>query len=114
MRDEGVNKFESAPEHIPTREEVFLIMRELIGKEFKIEEELSDEQGLYLLVARVQGETEGDIIEYSYMRKGIRTQNSSAVTEIYVAIFDNGTPVTGGGSAARYSDGQWTIFKFKK
>ncbi len=106
--EQGKNLLEVAPEHIPTPEEVNLVFRELIGKEYREVRKREDEQGLYLLEVEVAGEAEGEITEYAYMRKGRYAEGQISATEIHVTYYKDGKPVSGT-SAARYVDGEWRI-----
>ena len=95
-------------EHIPTPEEVHFVFIELIGKEYKEVRKCEDEKGLYLLEVEIAGESEGEIIEYAYMRKGRYKEGQISATEIHITYYKNGAPINGT-SAARYIDGKWKI-----
>jgi hypothetical protein len=96
------------PEHIPTPEEVTSVFRELARKEYRETRRREDEKGLYLLEVEVPGETEGEVVEYAYMRKGRYAEGQISATEIHVAYYKDGEPVNGT-TAAKYVDGAWKI-----
>ena len=78
----------------------------------RIERELSDEQGLYLLEVRTEGREKGEIAEYQYMRKGRYPNNNASIdTSIYLSYFDGETPVPGGSKVATFrpETGNWEI-----
>lgn len=99
---------ESEHEDIPTPEEVHSVFRELIGKEYSEKRKLEDEKGLYILEVEATGNSEGEVNQYAYMRKGHYPEGGITVTEIHVTYYVNGAPVSGT-SAARYVDGEWKI-----
>ncbi|OHA17826.1 MAG: hypothetical protein A2836_03160 [Candidatus Taylorbacteria bacterium RIFCSPHIGHO2_01_FULL_45_63] len=71
--------------------------------------ELSDEQGLYLLEAKVEGENSGETTQYEYMRKGrFPNHNEASETAIYKVYYENEIPV-GGDKVAVYKSetGEW-------
>ena len=104
---------EKSPERIPSKEEVLEVISRHIKRdisraenvaEMKLTNELSDEQGLYLLEAKVEvvGKS-GEFIEYLYMRKGVFLEhNSSLETTINVMYYKDEIPVSG-----------WNIAEFK-
>lgn len=96
------------PEHIPSPEEIHSVFRELARKEYKETRTREDEKGLYLLEVEVAGETDGEVTEYAYMRKGRYPEGQISATEIHVTYYKDGEPISGT-SAARYIDGQWKI-----
>jgi hypothetical protein len=106
------NPFETAPEFIPTKEEVLgVIKRHAENASFV--RELSDSSGLYLLEAKAGGERSGEFIEYLYLRKGeFPNQNATAATHINVVYYEDGVPV-GGSNISNYNEqtGQWEDVK---
>lgn len=96
-------------ERVLSREEVL----EAIGQhveDYAIERELSDEEGVYLLEARVAGEKPGEVTEYRYHREG--ASGRSLQTVIYVTYYENDIPV-GGTTVANYNKktGVWEPVK---
>ena len=55
-----------------------------MGKEYREARKREDEKGLYLLEVEVAGESEGQITEYAYMRKGRYPEGQISATEIHV------------------------------
>ncbi len=103
------NPIEGNREHIPTLEEVISVFREILkGKDFKLTRKLEDSKGLYVLEIKTKGEKDGEVDEYSYMRKGKYKEGESSMTEIYMAKYYNSIAITGE-SAARYIDEKWKI-----
>ena len=75
--------------------------------------ELSDEQGLYLLEVKIEGENPGETIQYEYMRKGrFPDGNQSSGTVIHKVYYENGIPI-GGHDVANYDSetGEWKRVK---
>jgi hypothetical protein len=103
---------EKGPERIPNKEEVM----EVIGRHAEgasIVRELSDEQGLYLLEAKVESKEPGETIQYEYMRKGeFADGNKSASSVIHIVYYMDGIPA-GGHSVAEYNPvaGEWEEVK---
>ncbi len=86
---------ETAPERIPSRQEVMDIIS-FFAEGGTVVRELSDEQGLYLLEVKVEGENPGETIQYEYMRKGkFPNHNQTLETTIHRVCYENGTPVGG-------------------
>ncbi|MFZ4648736.1 MAG: hypothetical protein ACOYMB_03855 [Patescibacteria group bacterium] len=106
--ENGSNLFEKKPEHIPSLEDVQSVFNELTNKEYKEIRRREDAEGLYFLEINVQGESEEEVIEYSYMRKGSYPECKSLATEIFVTYYDGGMPISGT-SAARCVDGVWKV-----
>lgn len=104
-----MNPFESEPEHIPTPEEVRSVFSELIGKRYSEKRKLEDEKGLYIFEVEAMGNSEGEVSEYAYMRKGRYPEDGILATEIHVTYYVNGAPISGT-LAARYIEGKWKIF----
>lgn len=100
--------FESGPEHIPTSEEVMGIIARFAEKATLVRE-LSDEQGLYLLEAKIEDDTPGEVTQYEYMRKGqFPNNNSSAETVIHIVYYQDGVPCGGHDVASFNSEtGMW-------
>jgi len=102
------NQFERGPEKIPTKAEVM----EVIGRYAEnatLVRELSDEKGLYLFEARVEGEKSGEAVQYEYMRKGtFPNGNASLSPGIYRVDYEGGDAV-GGTNVAAFDEqtGQW-------
>ena len=106
---------EKSPERIQSKEEVLEVISRHIKRdisraenvaEMKLTNELSDEQGLYLLEAKVEvvGKS-GEFIEYLYMRKGVFLEhNSSLETTINVMYYKDEIPVSGWNIAEFNSD----------
>ena len=69
------NAPERGPEQIPIREEVLSVIAAHIegAREVSVIQELSNEQGLYFLEARVGVESKSDETRYEYIRKGSYT-----------------------------------------
>lgn len=108
MSSEQIKFSEFSKEQIPTPEEINSVFTELIHKEFTETRKCQDEKGLYLLEVTIPGESEGEIIEYAYMRKGRYPEGQSSENEIHVTYYKNGFPVSGT-SAARLINGKWEI-----
>ena len=71
--------------------------------------ELSDEQGLYLLDVKIEGEKPGETTQYEYMRKGrFLNQNQASETAIHKVYYEDEMPV-GGEKVAVYKSesGEW-------
>ena len=98
------NYIEKGQERIPSREEVLeIIFRH--AENAVLVQELSDDQGLYLLEAKVEVGKPGEFIEYLYMRKGdFPNKNSSSETTIFMMYYKNGEYVTGWNIAEYKSD----------
>lgn len=108
MIENNSNIFERKPEHIPTPEEVCLVFKELTDKEYKEVRRCEDEKGLYLLEVAIPGDSENEVTEYLYMRKGRYKECQSSTTEIRVTYYENNIPISGT-SAARYVEENWKI-----
>ena len=108
MKESEANFFEKKQEHIPTFEELNLVFKELTEKEYKEVRKCEDEKGVYLLEITVPGDLEGEIIEYTYMRRGRYQEGESSATEIFVTYYKDEIPISGT-SAARYSEENWRI-----
>jgi 3-mercaptopyruvate sulfurtransferase SseA len=115
--NEGFPGFERKLEHIPILEEVRSVFMELVNKreyeearriEYKEVCKKEDQEGLYLLEARVPGDLPGEETEYSYMRKGHYPEGETSATEIHIVYYVYDFPV-GGTEAARYIEGRWEI-----
>ena len=83
-------------------------LRELIGKEYSEKIRLEDEKGLYILEVEVLGDSQGEVNEYAYMRKGSYSEGAITVTEIHVTYYVDGSLISGT-SVARYIEGKWKV-----
>ena len=102
------NSFERKQERILTREEVIEVISRYV-ENFTLVRELTDEQGLYLLEAQIDGKEKRETIQYMYMRKGrFPNHNETAETAINVVYYQDGIPV-GGDNVAVFNDetGEW-------
>jgi hypothetical protein len=99
---------EKGPEKIPTRDEVLEVISS-IAESAEIVRELSDEQGLYLLEAKIECDTPGETTQYEYIRKGRYPDgNQSAATVIHIVYYENEMPVGGHNVADyNYNTGKW-------
>lgn len=106
------NSFESGPERIPSSEEVMGVINGL-AENARFVRELLDEQGLYLLEAKIEGDTPGEVTQYEYMRKGqFPDNNASAETVIHIVYYQDGVPCGGHDVASYNSDtGTWEEVK---
>lgn len=117
MKEGELNHIENQIEQIPTAEEVYSVLDEITEKEYKEVRKCEDEKGIYLLEVIVPGEVEGEMIEYSYMRRGHYKEGQSAATEIHATYYENDIPFHGKLTARpdfiqakmRYSKGRWII-----
>ena len=103
------HNMEKGPERIPTEQEVMEIVSGFI-EGCTVERTLSDEQGLYLLEAKVPGGVPGETTMYEYMRKGrFPNQNQASETALHVTYYQDGD-ACGGEKVAVYSEetGEWT------
>jgi len=100
-------KVEQGPENTPSESEIKSLFEELSGgKEFAEVRKLEDAEGLYLWDIQIT-DTQGEMTEYSYMRKGRYEEGESSTTAIHVTFYDReGIPV-GGHSVAKYIEGVW-------
>lgn len=110
-----MEKFPSRPKSPEAQSEKILSSEEVLealsqhAEGFTLSRELSDEKGVYLREIEVQGEKEGEVVEYQYMRKGMHSNhNQSSETVIRVTYYQDGIPVTGE-TVARFDEqtGQW-------
>jgi hypothetical protein len=106
------NAFERGQEMIPTRDEVMEVVSRF-AEGFVLVRELSDEQGLYLLEAKIEGEKPGETTQFEYMRKGqFPNGNQSSETVIHVVFYQDGIPCGGHDVANRDSvTGEWVETK---
>ena len=102
------NSFEGGPEHIPTKEEVMAVIGRFAENPVFVRE-LSDEQGIYLLELKTEGEKPGETTRYVYVRKGsFSTGERSSGTVIYVAYYKDEVPLGGHDiSNFDYDSGRW-------
>ena len=106
------NQIEKGPERIPTKAEVMEVIARFAENPILVRE-LTDEQGLYLLEASIEGKSPGESLQYEYMRKGrFPNQNEASETAIYSVRYEGGTPA-GGDKVAVYSSetGVWEEIK---
>ncbi len=102
------NPFEKSPERIPNGQDVMELIR-TYAENATLVRELSDEQGLYLLEAKVEGDKPGEVIQYEYMRKGRHpNQHHEAKTSICIMHYQ-GDRAVGGSTIAVYDSatGEW-------
>ena len=99
---------EQGPERQPSEAEVGSLFEKLTeGKEFTEVRKLEDEHGLYLWDIKVTDE-QGEVTEYSYMRKGQYPEGKAIATAVHVAFYDSEGFPLGGHSVAKYREGEWT------
>lgn len=104
-------QFEKKVEIIPTSEQVREIFDKLRGeKDFEELRKANDEKGLYLWEIKVEGEKDGEHIEYLYRRKGSVEKGDGGPTAIHITYFEDDFPVSGT-TAASYDEktGRWKI-----
>lgn len=104
---EGIPKsIEKSPERILTKSEVMEGMG-IFVENGRVERELSDVRGLYLLEVIIDGEEPGDTIEYGYLRKGESPGHKGALeTAIHRTYYSDGMPISGG-KVAVFLEGKW-------
>ena len=106
------NKIESAPENIPTKEEVLRIISEIAPGCAEARSE-SDEKGLYYLEMKGPEIKPGEFYEYTYTRKGRYPGHiSSSSTVIHKVFCKDGEYMPAEDSnVADFNDetGEWTI-----
>ena len=89
------NQFETAPEKIPTKDEVLEVIARFAENSTFVRE-LSDARGIYLLETKIEGKEPGEIIQYEYMRKGRHgNNNESSETAIHRMYYQDEMPVGG-------------------
>jgi len=100
--------FENRKEDIPSKEELGIFLKDLIGgREFTEGRELRDGKGVYLKEVNVES-PEGRM-EYEYMRKGQHPEGKSSGNNITVTHYDKtGFPMSGE-IHAYYENGKWII-----
>jgi hypothetical protein len=103
------NPFEKIPERVPTKEDVLNFISRF-AENFAVEDERSDNQGIYSLKARVENKESGEIAEYYYTRKGDFGKNQSSETIIHVVYYKNGEMISGE-NLATYNPGtnEWEL-----
>ena len=80
---------------------------EMFAKNARIERELSDERGLYLLEAVIEGKEPGETIEYTYQRKGESPGHNGVLdTAIHITYYSDGMPISGT-KVAIFENGKW-------
>ncbi len=106
MNESKPNFNEIESEANPTLEEVYALIREYSSEEFTETRKLEDEKGVYLLEIEVPGKIDGEVYEYSYMRKGHYDGKGITQTEVHITLYEEGVPVTGQ-LVSRFVDGKW-------
>ena len=100
------NSNEKGHERILSKEEVIEVIRGF-AENAELVRELSDEQGLYLLEAKVEGEGQGEVIQYEYMRAGrFPNHNEASETAIHIMYYENGVAQIGNKLAVYNSETQ--------
>lgn len=91
---------------VPTPEEIQAAFeRALEGREYTEKRVRKDEKGVYLW--EIAATVDGDVIEYSYQRKGRYPEVQASDTAIHATVFGGeGIPVTGY-RVATYAAGRW-------
>ncbi|MFZ2038683.1 MAG: hypothetical protein WAV11_01995 [Minisyncoccia bacterium] len=99
------------PEYIPAKEEVIEIIKRHAENAI-VTRELSDENGIYLLELKEEGEKPGKFNEYTYVRKGdFPNKQQSLSTTIYVTYYEDDIPFSGT-NIAEYSTAEgWKEIK---
>ena len=98
---------------ILTIEEVQAALNELIGGEYTIQKQSSDELGnLYYLDVvvtdeRLKGESQAEKIEYTYAREGAYPESQSEYTVIMRTEYYGGVPYAE--ELIKYIDGKWIV-----
>jgi len=98
---------EHGSERIPTREDILTqIQKRCEGAE--LFQELSDDDGIYLLFARKQDEKPGEFTELIYQRKGEFPSSASPVTCLEKVCYRDNEPYWGE-NVAEYDSatGEW-------
>ena len=104
------NKVEMGAEHIPNKEEVGIVLADILGDEEYVEGRIqSDEQGLYLWEIEIPGEKPGETIEYSYRRGTNGPASEGKLNKIHIAYYDEDGMPEGGKTAAVCKEGVWRI-----
>jgi hypothetical protein len=95
-KSEGKEKLKGQSESFPTLDVILdVISRKLENLSFKIEKELSDDNGVFFVeIMTNEPDAEGYIREYTYSRKSLKT-GDELPPKIYVAFFSDGVPVGG-------------------
>lgn len=103
------NSPEKGPERIPTKAEIMEVISHFAENTTPVRE-LSDEQGLYLLEMKIEGENPGETTQYEYRRKGAFPDgNRSSATVIHIVYYEGEMPVPGGHDVANFDSetGEW-------
>ena len=103
--NEDIPANEGGSEKIPNEREVLNLFEEIIDGDFEIYRSLEDEHGLYMFEVRGT-DSDGDILQYNYIRAGAYPEGSSSSTVVDVIYFMGDIPC-GGDCVARYENGQW-------
>lgn len=108
LPSEHIDDEEQGRERVLTKDEVIGALEQHV-KNYVVQRELSDDNGIYLLELTVAGEKPGEMTEYTYQRKGKFGGLETTTTGISVAFYEDGIPV-GGNTIADYNEitGQWT------
>lgn len=98
-------------EHIPTEDEIKSLFEKLTeGRAYTERRKLSDEagEGVYLWeITLTEPDSEGNVTEYSYAKKGQYPESKARETAIHKTVFDaDGMPFAGG-SVMKFVDGEW-------
>jgi hypothetical protein len=106
------NQIEKNNEKIPTEKEVLEVISHFVENSTFVRK-LSDNQGLYLLEVKIEGEKLGEFIEYQYIRKGkFPNRNESLATTIFVTYYEDEMPISGYNIANYKSESdEWLIEK---
>lgn len=109
MSNQGSPEHEGSPERIPSREEVLVEIRKRC-QEAEVFNELSDEEGIYVLEARMAGEASGEFTDYVYQRKGVFPGGYGAASTVLERIDCVDGEPCGGEIVAEYNSatGEWT------
>lgn len=106
MSESMPKSIETGPERILTKPEVMEGIS-IFVENGRIERELSDARGLYLLEVVIEGTEPGETIEYGYLRKGESPGHKGALeTAIHRTYYSDGIPISGG-KVAVFLDGRW-------
>jgi hypothetical protein len=98
--------FEIRKENLPTLEDVRSIFMKLTEGKYEEGRNLEDEEGLYMLEAKVPGNSPEEWTEYTYMRKGHHQECGTIETGIDKVCYENGSAFYGE-IVARYVEGEW-------
>ena len=109
MNEKIPDTFEQKVEHIPTPEEVFEILKQMVKGECRETNRVVDEQGnLYRLDAIAPGVEEGESIELFYRRK-VYTDGSQPIEINIHSMYVRGDSSGPAGPQADLIDGKWVF-----